>query len=437
MAKKFLVVNLYPHTLVYVWPLILLLKNKGFEVHISIRTFEKQVGDSIFSINDGKLFKKTSKDEQVLILDLDIKGLSIFKTPTHEFGPIYLLKYFLRPLRNVLSKNLHEVQDQFFTKQYKNLSIFQRIIFHLMKLPSLNLKFLKFLRLLEKSLPPSKRVLSYVTDLDPNFIFVSPANWENRNYFLSPEIEFIKCAKFLNIKSIVYQLSFDNFFAREIIHIQPDYIFSWLEKSLLHIFNVSDFDSKCKGIVTGPLYLEERFKKINSVNGSRYSKPKKENYFVYLGSASGIISYDEEIEFVEKIRVILKNHNTKVFYRPHPNNIPVEHKLDKSTFLYGEEMSNFYNFLMKSNGVIGVSTTLLYESYLLGVPVFFNNLCSYDIDNDYAMSLFKDNCYIISDFKDIEKFLLDFKNKPSTFPSIFDKKNLPSVKIFSFLKNLY
>ena len=57
-----------------------------------------------------------------------------------------------------------------------------------------------------------------------DIVFLSPCNWHNRHFYLSPEIEFAKAAKKLSITSIVYQLSLDNFSAREILHCDVNYV---------------------------------------------------------------------------------------------------------------------------------------------------------------------------------------------------------------------
>jgi hypothetical protein len=425
--KNIMIVGLYPHTVIYHFKLIEKLKREGYYITLSLRTKTFSVGSERFYIQDSIIYKSNSSSESEVFLSLNGFVDNLIITERHEIGLLYLIKYLIRPLRNVAAKS-YSNDDVFYKKQRKNLSSLQKIILNFFYFSPKALN--KLLLFVENLLPPSKLALKSLASASPDIVFVSPANWENRRGYLSSESEYVKAASVLNIPSITYQLSLDNFYAREIIHIKPSLLIAWVENSLKFVKELSLLDNKLKTAVCGSLYLEMRFSDLEISKLS--DQIIEENYMIYLGSASGIVDANKEYEYFVQLRDFLEKNNIKLIYRSHPNNYPKKYVTQSTSFESGESLNKLYKSILSSKGVIGISTTLLFESYSLNVPVFFNNMTNYNLHSDLGMSSFSSECTILSSKEDFSLLLATLKTNKTKYQD----KIQPSEFIYNQIEQL-
>lgn len=423
-------VNLYPHTITYLIPLIEEFSTNGWHTTVLLRTKSFSVGDTSYTI-DGETMVTSNGGVVLQKIDLSQNISSIQISSSHEYSLIYFLKYFSRQLRNVISKKHFGLDDHFFRKQLRLLPFLSRVLFYTFSLNSNRANLL--LKNIESLLPPSKRVKAHLESLNTDLVFVSPANWENRGLYLSTEIEYIKSALKAGTKAVVYQLSLDNFFAREIIHVEPDILLSWTERSGELAERLGLISNRTQKYSVGSLYFEARqntYKYLLEENKTKCDEASK--IILYAGSASGIIDCEIEHDLAKKCSLVLEKLGFELRYRPHPANVPKHLKAScETSFPVGGELVDLYSILERSFAVIGISTTLLHEASYLGLPVIFNRMTNFNIFGDFGMRTLYEKSANFTTTLELEKLV---GNLNLTKFSESRVEN-PSKRIFRLLTN--
>ena len=218
MPKSVSLVTLYPHTLPYVDVIIKCFEKNNLKINLFVRSKVNFVGEDKFEIIGNKVFKNDNE----LYYEFP-KTLKVFITPRHNLGLIYFLKYFNRVLKTYIFRHYVGYSTTFKKRDKKLLGFIKFFIYFFRLFP--NSILIKFFNSIEDYLPSQKIYEDLIRS--NHLVFISPGNWNNRRFFLCPEIEFAKSAKKLGIKSAVYQFSLDNFATREILHLDVDYVLGW------------------------------------------------------------------------------------------------------------------------------------------------------------------------------------------------------------------
>lgn len=407
--KKILIVSLYPHLIFYLESLINVFKQNNFEVDYCFRTKKFNIANQKFEIIKNNFYFSNGKVNKKIFFKLN-RDENIYLTPKTKKNILYVFKYFFRLFKNSYYK---KKRKDIHTLKQRNYHFIIRYLIYFVPLNSL---IIFLINKIEKYLPIDTNIKNFVSDNSSyDYVLFSPINWENRHYFLNPELELLKAFNKISIKTIVYQLSLDNFYAREIIHFKPDYLVGWENSDCIEINKISHL--KIKNMFNiGSSYLHKRYSQIKT------SLINKNIDLLYIGSASGIINSDIEYEFFNNLKNSLSK-SLKLIFLPHPANIPSALKDDKEMNFFDDKN---YRLICSSKIVLGISTTLLVESKLLGTPTYINSILSNNYVSDYAMKKYFKDKNNIKNKSDLLKIMNSKELNPIFSPKIIDQFNYKS-----------
>ncbi len=237
---------------------------------------------------------------------------------------------------------------------------------------------LKFLHLF---IPTSKKIKYFILKNRCSKIIVVGGNWPSSEKRFSSEIDYIKAANKLNIKSVIQVVSWDNLTARGLYHYKPNTILVWNKQ---HAYEANKIHNiKKKNIqITGSPFMDKWFFLSSKKDTPEIFKKKlgldaNKPLITYLGSAQNISTTESLI--VENLYVELKKLGVQIIVRPHPSNyiqfksieervkiIPNNGDLPdttKSKKIMIETISN-------SIATIGINTTAMLDSLILGSQAF-------------------------------------------------------------------
>lgn len=276
-------------------------------------------------------------------------------------------------LRERASLNRHlkrkTILDKFITK----IAISDKFIWVIISL----------LRIVEKSFPPNKSTLSFLERIKPDIVLVTPYVELD-----SPQLTWIKASKKLKIRTVYCVHSWDNLTNKGLIQIEPEAITLWNrfqaeELKMHHIYNSKIFITGAQvydyWFESKPTKSEDEFKHELGINNF--------DYILYTCS-SKFIAPDEVSFFsrwLKSFRLLESNKikNTYVVIRPHPQNCQLWDGVTfdiadkviiyprRTPLLYDDTSSSlFYNTLYYAKCVVGINTSVMIESGILGKTVF-------------------------------------------------------------------
>lgn len=236
------------------------------------------------------------------------------------------------------------------------------------------LKFLEFLRIIFLIfLNYNNDIINQFKNNQINHCIVTPGNHKD-----SVEIEYIRIAKKLNLKSSAIVRSWDVLTTKSIFRYKPDTFFCWNnfhEESLKKYHSIESNIKK-----SGSLFFEKWFDKRNLMKERNIDK----NRIIYFGSSEKIVKH-LDADIVIRFNNFLQKFNKKtgknfdIVFRPHPaNNLPIKKiisagiKVDpeqaNNLIVNDEDQITFVNNLKKCLFTIGVNTSAMIDSIILDIP---------------------------------------------------------------------
>ena len=247
--------------------------------------------------------------------------------------------------------------------------------------------FGSFLRSLENIAPADKNVVSQIKNLKPDGVLSLIANMR----YESPDMDYIKAARHLGVPVAFQVASWDNLTTKGLIHIRPDVLLAWNDVQVREAEEHHRVPKKNVRIIGAPVFdfwfsdlpepqSREEFCKERGLN-------PKDQILVYLGSSANIAK--DETWLVLELREALNKspdellRNAKLVVRPHPANCKVYEKIDGSSEAHGififpktgalpndqDSRKLLYNTLYHSAAVVGINTSAMIESVIVGKPV--------------------------------------------------------------------
>jgi hypothetical protein len=228
----------------------------------------------------------------------------------------------------------------------------------------------KLWEFIEKKRKPDPKVIDDLRFRNPDVVFAVPAT-----HRFSWELEYIKAAKFLGIRTVSMSISWDNLTTKGVFHIVPDLVLAWHDKQLRELMTIHGIPKERIEIVGAcafdkwlrPQVLEDRKSFCDRVG----LDPKKP-FFLYLGSSANIAR--DETWLAQSIRDGLKD--VGILVRPHPANpkyygqlhgdnivvYPRDGELSDSI----EAQQDFYNAIKHSMFVVGINTSGMIDAIIHG-----------------------------------------------------------------------
>jgi hypothetical protein len=339
---------------------------------------------SIKNISDKKSLiakNKTTSKEEVLISENN-KIKIIFGQERDDLWeyPARLIRESLNYLAFIERKD----KGTFFENQKKYTPNFTKII---ASIKILNLIFIKtkiysnILTFIHLFIPTSRKIKSFILKNKCSKIVVVGGNWPSSEKRFCSEIDYIKAANTLNVKSVIQVVSWDNLTARGLYHYKPNIILVWNKQ---HAYEANKIHNiKRKNIqISGSPFMDKWFSLSSKIDTSEIFKKKlgldaNKPLITYLGSAKNITSTESII--VENLSEELKKLGIQIIVRPHPSNymqfksiekrvkiIPNNGNLPDTT----ESKKLMIETISNSIATIGINTTAMLDSLILGSPAF-------------------------------------------------------------------
>jgi hypothetical protein len=274
----------------------------------------------------------------------------------------------------------------------------ERIQKHLQGFPHLGFSFLQFLRrvvglkkmdqflkTIEAIIPSDPNITEFLKAENPDLILITPLI-----DFDSVQTDYLKSARDLGVPCILCVHSWDNLTNKGVIQIEPDRVLLWnnfQKQEAITLHGVAPENIT----VTGAQCYDKWFNQQPSTSRTEFCDKVGLNrdrpYLLYLCS-SGFIA-PQEVSFVEDwLQQARKSQHpclreVGLLVRPHPQNAQQWSQVNFSGWdnvaiwprggqnpVTDEARANFYDSIYHSAAVLGVNTSAMIESGILGKPVY-------------------------------------------------------------------
>ncbi len=238
---------------------------------------------------------------------------------------------------------------------------------------------------MDAAIPLTENIIDTLERTRPDIVIVTPLVDVG-----SRQVDVVRHAQALGIPVAVAVASWDNLTNKGLMRCQPDRIFVWNEAQRQEAIEMHgiDGDTVC---VTGaqvfdvwfdwrPIRTREEFMRDAGLDASQ-------PYFLWL-SSSNFIGGDREVEYVLRWLGRLREHSDTlrdvgVMVRPHPQAtgpwVSVELSKNGNAVIFprlgvnpvdSNSRQDFFESIYYSEGVIGINSSAMIESAIVGKPVF-------------------------------------------------------------------
>lgn len=241
------------------------------------------------------------------------------------------------------------------------------------------------LRRIERAIPYRREVDAAFNRLRPDVLLVTPLL-----YFGSRQVDYVRAAKARGIRSVLAVGSWDHLTTKGLIHELPDRIIVWNELQRTEAVELHGARPE-QVTVTGAQAYDHWFATKPSTTRDAFCAhvglPPGRRYLLYLCSSPFIAP--EEVQIVRRwIRTIRSSRCERlrtagILVRPHPQNAAQWANVDLSEFgdavIYPraganpiglDARSEYYDSMFHSHAVVGVNTSALIESGIVGRLVY-------------------------------------------------------------------
>lgn len=250
----------------------------------------------------------------------------------------------------------------------------------------MGIKFLSnCLRAMARAIPLDERLRRFIQSEKPDLILVTPLV-----NIASDQTDIFQLAKALGIRNALCVASWDNLTNKGLCRLEPGKVIVWNEMQKREAIDLHGIPAS-KVAVTGAQCYDKWFEQKPSLSKGQFLKkvdlPSEKQYILYICSSPFITP--NEVNFVEKwIKSIrecddLNIRNMAILVRPHPQNAEQWKEVDFSCFesvsiyprsganpVHDESKADFYHSMYYSSAVMGINTSAMIESGILGKPCF-------------------------------------------------------------------
>lgn len=373
---KILFVMLHPGYIRNYESVICALAEKGHRIHIEVNQPQKQAedrqGDELVAKYPGtvslskKLFPKRALFWHYMAMTI-YGGLDYLR----YLHPIYADAHKLRErlAARVAFKFGRHLMGlfRFFTRVF-GVRVLQRLLV-----------------LMASVLPPDRAITEHIRRQAPDIVLVTPLV-----NIVSHQADVIKSAKALGIRCGLCVASWDNLTNKGLIRIQPDLVMVWNAHQKTEAVELHGVDP-ARVAVTGAQCYDKWFGRQPSLDREafleRVGLPAGKPYLLYLCSSPFIAP--EEVGFVEEWARAIRNsgdpalQEMSLLIRPHPQNAGQWRNVDfahlQAVSIYPRLGANpvsdaarndFFDSIYHASAVMGVNTSTMIESGIVGKPVF-------------------------------------------------------------------
>ena len=237
---------------------------------------------------------------------------------------------------------------------------------------------------LERAIPGSREVETFLRDQSPDVVLVSPLVDA-----ASDQVDLVKASQALGIPVAACIASWDNLTNKGVLRVQPDRVIVWNEAQRREAveFHATPAD---RVVVTGAQPFDRWFERRVSTSRdefcARAGLPADRPFVLYTCSSSFIAISPAELAFVRtwiaSLRARPATAGVPVLVRPHPYNRAAWEQANLSDLgdvaiwpagpynpVEEESRSGFFDSLYHSAAVVGVNTSAMIEAAIVGRPV--------------------------------------------------------------------
>ena len=240
-------------------------------------------------------------------------------------------------------------------------------------------------RTCERAIPPGGRVEAFLRSERPDLLLLTPLL-----YFGSQQVEYVRAAHAMGIRTALGVGSWDHLTTKGLIHAAPRHVLVWNEAQREEAFELHGIPPE-RVTVTGAQAYDHWFAQQPSLSRNAFCAkvgvPHDRPLLLYLCSSPFITPHEVPFvrRWIEGIRAsadpVLRG--AAILIRPHPQN--AEQWSDFNTSAYeavgiwpraganpvdAEARADYFDSMFYSRAVVGVNTSALIESGIVGRPVY-------------------------------------------------------------------
>jgi hypothetical protein len=240
-------------------------------------------------------------------------------------------------------------------------------------------------RAVERAIPPRPDIEALLERRQPDLLLLTPLL-----YFGSKQVDYVRAARRRGIPSVLGVGSWDHLTTKGLIHEVPDCVIVWNEMQRQEAADLHGIPPQ-QVVVTGSQAYDHWFSRQVSTSReafcARVGLDASRPYLLYLCSSPFITPH--EVPFIRRwIAAIRASSNAAVrelglLIRPHPQNAEQWKSADLSDLegvavwpraganpIDADARAEYYDSMFHSAAVVGVNTSALIESGIVGRPVF-------------------------------------------------------------------
>jgi hypothetical protein len=240
-------------------------------------------------------------------------------------------------------------------------------------------------RTAERAMPPGEAAESLLRDLKPDLLLLTPLL-----YFGSQQVDYVRAARRLGIRTVLGVGSWDHLTTKGLIHERPDTVIVWNEMQRQEAAELHAVPPD-RVVVTGAQAYDHWFLQQPSTTReafcARVGLPADRPLLLYLCSSPFITPH--EVGFVRRWVAAIRSapdpelRRAAILVRPHPQNAAqwkdVDPSFDDAFSIWPRAGANpvdtdaraeYFDSMFHSAAVVGVNTSALIESGIVGRPVF-------------------------------------------------------------------
>jgi hypothetical protein len=244
----------------------------------------------------------------------------------------------------------------------------------------------RLFRTIERAMPPPDEVANVFRRIAPDVLLLTPLL-----YFRSHQVDHVRCARQLGIRSVLGVGSWDHLTTKGLIHEVPDRVLVWNDAQKLEAIELHDVPTE-RVCVTGAQAYDHWFAAHPALDRAafcaRVGLASERLFLLYVCSSPFIAPH--EVSFVRRWITAIRTsgdsrlHAAGILVRPHPQNAAQWEHVDLAAEfddvalwprtgvnpIGGVARADYFDSIYHCEAVVGVNTSAMIESGIIGRSVY-------------------------------------------------------------------